>query len=507
MFDDARPSSPRSRVLALAVLLALLPFPLAAQQPASPETPTSLSLDQAIRLAQDNNPTFQATKNDLTVADAQVRAAYGSLLPSADVSTGFGYTAKGQARYGSVEFGQQPDYYSSNYSLSFGYQLSGATLLQPSLSKAQRRATERTINGASADLASQVTQQYLALLQAREQIDQAQKEVARTEEHLKLAQAKLDVGSGTPLEVRQAEVEKGQADVALVKAKNDADLQALALGQVTGLPLDPGVQLTTHFEVFEPKLDPNELVKAALEHNPSLLSSRANVDAAQTGVKAARTAYLPSLSFRLGWTGSVYQAGDINPLVQQDLGQLQASFQSCNSMNALYQASGLPLQDCSGLDVSNPALVEQVRQNERDRNSGFPFDYTRQPMQFSVGISLPIFQGFSRRLQLDRAKAQAEDARYQVRADQLQLRQQVTAGVRNLQAAYQTVLLDRQVRASAAEELRLAQERFRFGAANSIEVTDAQTKLSQAEKDEIAAVYDFHKTLAALEALVGQPLR
>ena len=49
--------------------------------------------------------------------------------------------------------------------------------------------------------------------------------------------------------------------------------------------------------------------------------------------------------------------------------------------------------------------------------------------------------------------------------------------------------------------------RFRFGAANSIEVSDAQAKLSQAERDQISAVYEFHKTLAALEALVGRSLR
>ena len=69
------------------------------------------------------------------------------------------------------------------------------------------------------------------------------------------------------------------------------------------------------------------------------------------------------------------------------------------------------------------------------------------------------------------------------------------------------MLLQEEVRQRAQEELRLAQERFRFGAANSVEVTDAQTNLAQAERDQIDAVYNFHKSLAALEALVGRPLR
>jgi len=38
-------------------------------------------------------------------------------------------------------------------------------------------------------------------------------------------------------------------------------------------------------------------------------------------------------------------------------------------------------------------------------------------------------------------------------------------------------------------------------------VTDAQTSLAEAERARIDAVYNFHKSLATLEALVGRPLR
>jgi len=43
--------------------------------------------------------------------------------------------------------------------------------------------------------------------------------------------------------------------------------------------------------------------------------------------------------------------------------------------------------------------------------------------------------------------------------------------------------------------------------ASSIEVVDAQANLSQAERDEISAVYSFHMFFAGLEALVGSSLR
>ena len=66
---------------------------LAAQRPAAAQAgvaPQTLSLEQAIELARENNPGFLQQRNDVDVARSSVRSAYGSLLPSVNASTGFG---------------------------------------------------------------------------------------------------------------------------------------------------------------------------------------------------------------------------------------------------------------------------------------------------------------------------------------------------------------------------------------------------------------------------------
>ncbi len=141
------------------------------------------------------------------------------------------------------------------------------------------------------------------------------------------------------------------------------------------------------------------------------------------------------------------------------------------------------------------------------QNSGYPFDYNRQPLAASLTFSLPLFNGLMREQRIEEARVAEEDAGHQVRAQENRLRVEVATALRNLETAYQTAQLQDQVRQKAEEELRLARERFRLGAATSVEVTDAQTSLSQAEQARIAAIYDFHKTLAALEAVVGASLR
>ena len=193
--------------------------------------------------------------------------------------------------------------------------------------------------------------------------------------------------------------------------------------------------------------------------------------------------------------------------MNQQVFGLGQQFSQCQTNNQLMALIGRPPTNCAAFDPNDPAVVAGIRNQIESRNSGWPFSYARQPLSSSVTISLPIFQGFDRELRVDQAKASAADARHQVRQEDLRLRQATAAGVRNLQAAYETALLQERVVLNATEELRLAQERFRFGAANSIEVTDAQTNLAQAEQARIDAVYNFHKSLAALDALVGRTLR
>ncbi|HEU4881506.1 MAG TPA: TolC family protein [Longimicrobium sp.] len=499
-----------ARAAGFSLLAVLATAPLGAQlTPPPPPPPTGpvLTLQQAVAAARENNPDMQAQRNDTRSTQAAIRNARADFLPSASASAGFGYTAPGVQRFGSEVFGERPEYYDSNWRLGLSYDVSGTKLLQPRLARAQHQAAESRIAGYEADLVMQVQQQYLTALQAGELAAQAQREVDRTREHERLANAKLEVGSGTPLDVRRAQVERGRAEVTVVQQQNTYETELLRLGLLMGVDLSTDTRLESGFALFEPTWSGDELVAMALENNPGLNAARANTGAARTQVRAARSAYLPTLNFQVGLAGSVYSAGNIDPLVQQQLGGMQSAFASCNEGNAIRTAVGLTPSDCSGLDVSDPAVQAAVRRDVAAGNPSFPFGYERQPLQASMSISLPLFDGLNRERRIEEARVQEDDARLAVRAQEQRLTRDVRTGLLNAQTAYRTAQLQRQVAENAGEELRMARERFRLGAANSLEVTDAQTRLAEAERAVIDAVYMYHKSLAALEALVGRSLR
>jgi outer membrane protein len=490
----------------LLVLAAIAGAPLLA---AAQQAPARLSLADAIVIARQNNPAYRQTLNDRGPAAWAVRNAFTSLfLPSVTASAGIGYTGAGQQNFLSSSFRQSVSTVSSGYDVGLSWQLSGTTLTQPGLTRAQQAATDADVAGAARALESGVTQQYLTVLQARENLALARKQVDRNTQFLRLAEARFNVGQATLIDVRQAQVARGQAEVALLQAETAEQVEKLRLFEQLGVtaPVDvSGVQLTDSFAVQQPAWQLEELLRIAEQHNPSLEALRARERATGWGVKAAASSYGPSLSFSAGWSGFTQEFTDLNPIIAGQQASFGAAFADCQEQNVIRQNAGLPANNCAQYDWSQVGSTEEA--SIRARNSVFPFDFTRQPFTANIGISLPLFTRFARPQQVSEAKARHQDMEEAVRQRGLQVQTEVSQAFLTLRTSHRTIAIQDTNRAAAAEQLQLATERYRVGSSSFLELTDAQVTNLRAEFDYVRAIYDYHRALAALESAVGRALR
>jgi outer membrane protein len=475
---------------------------------ASAQQRTALTIEEAIDLARKNNPEFLAQKNDAVVADWNVRQAYGQLLPGASASTSFQYQASGVSRFGlftgaDLGVATTPDYYSSSYNLGINYSLSGASLFAPTQAKADRRATDAGISATQFQLDANVTQQYLAVLRAQDAVTLTTQELQQAKDNLQLAEARVKVGLAIPMEQKQAEVERGRSEVALLQAQNLVQTERLRLMQLLGLESTSDVQLTSSFEVFDVPWSREELTQQALAGHPSLLASRATVEASNAGVKMARSAYLPSLDFSMGWSGFAREAGNTTGMLQSARDGALAARQQCEFENAVAagRVPGYPRVCPTGVLTSDQeaAIVSS--------NNVFPFNYTKDPLGASLQVSLPIFQGFTRERNVEVARAASLDAQHRARGEELRIKTEVATAYSNLKTAQQSVTLETRNRELGDEQLRLARERYRLGAASFLELQDAVTIKARADRAYLIAVYQFHESMAALETAVGRNLR
>jgi outer membrane protein TolC len=123
----------------------------------------------------------------------------------------------------------------------------------------------------------------------------------------------------------------------------------------------------------------------------------------------------------------------------------------------------------------------------------------------TVGVTLkiPLFDG-------GRRDARRHDSEIQYREEQIRTRdleQQVELEVRealdSLRSAQSQVEASREGLNLAQNELEQAQRRYQAGVTNSIEVTDAQTRLDRARDNQVAALYNYNLARMELATATG----
>jgi outer membrane protein len=306
------------------------------------------------------------------------------------------------------------------------------------------------------------------------------------------------------MDVRQAEVALGRARVNVLTSENSVRTGKFRLAQQMGMEPQDEFRLTSSFQIQEPSWTEEELTLLALERNPQLKGLRATVETQAYSTKMAKASYLPTLSFSAGMSGFSREASNPAYLVAQAQASALGSVSQCEAMNELYRrlTPPLPTQDCSSY-----IFTEAQRQAIVKRNNNFPFNFTRNPPSASLMISIPILRGLQRERDVATARIAEDDARLQVRDQELRLKTDLATSLSTLNTAYEAALIEEENQVWADEQLRLAQERYRLGAATFLELVEAETVKAQADRDRIAAIFAYHDALASLEALVGTSLR
>ena len=275
--------------------------------------------------------------------------------------------------------------------------------------------------------AAQVARTYLTALRNQARLDSARANVELAEALLQLAQNQKDAGTGTGIEVTRAQVQ----------LSNQRHLQLAAQQQHRQ-------SLLTLLKQIGGNLTDNLVLTERLAYHPVEVS----------GVSQATSLALQSRSD--------LQA-QLKKEEEADLGNQAARMDRLPSLSGFadYGAIGNRLNDSFAT--------------------------------WSLGVSLrlPLFDGG--RYQANHAQSQS-----QLRQQQIQtrdLRQQIELEVRvaldGLGVAEEQIQSAREGLGLAEQELEQAQRRYRAGITNSLEVTDAQTRLERARDNHIEALFNY----------------
>jgi len=134
------------------------------------------------------------------------------------------------------------------------------------------------------------------------------------------------------------------------------------------------------------------------------------------------------------------------------------------------------------------------------RNSDFPLVHN-----WSVGVSLniPIFSGFQIVREVDQAEANVEALSAQEEIQIQNILLEVQQAFLNVKAADEQYGTSELVVKQAAENLDLAEGRYKAGVGTAIETTDAEVSLSNAKTTAVQALYNLNVAIAQLQKAIG----
>jgi outer membrane protein len=411
--------------------------------------PATLSYEQAVRLAIENNLATLRAHERRNEARGQQEQARAPLLPNV---SGVAYQAN--LTMNLVALGFQPGTFPGISKTFLGpfknfdarlflrqsvFDLSAIRNYQAG--KAGVRVAELSEALAREEVASRTGLSYLEALRADRAVVAAQANVELAQALLQLARDQRNAGVATGVDVIRAQTRLAEQQTGLAQAQTDSEQARLNLQRLIGLPLGSALTLTDQLRFVEDPLPSVDAAVASAAHDRREIQVAEEENrVTQLELQSARAEHLPSLEV----------VGD-------------------------YGSSGIT-----------------------------PGSFDLPTRRVAVQLNVPIFNGG---LTQGRVTAAASRQR-QTELSLANIRGQVEEDVRLALTTLRTAAV--QVRAAdesvtlAQRELEMARDRFRAGVADNLEVITAQTSLANARVSQVTALAQHNAARLNLAAALGR---
>lgn len=509
----------------LSVLL-LMVAPLHAQQwDSTQEGALTLTLDEAVQIALVNNYVVRGSELDVVNASAQVREAWGQVMPQVEATSSYtrnlvtanpfaGSEAGGifgalgfvdwlafneQARMdedsstepipfdeflnrrqqGMADAGAQIG--GSNNPFGVDNQFtSGITISQTIFSGRAfaairgaaylRDMNQRALDREQQLVIDRVRQSFYQALLAQEQAGVALQSVQRTSETLREVSRRVEQGVTPKFQRLSAEVELANLETQRIASENAAATSIDNLKMDLGIPVNVSLRLQGDLEADDRAryrdVSMHNAVMIALDRRPDLEQARLAIQLRRVDKQMTRSQYIPSISAfaNLNYTGNV---PDNRTLVTAD--------------------------------PDDPFRFSSV---ERGFFSG---DYWNPSVNVGMRLTWSLFDGFQTSAQMQQREVAIRRAEVEHEQAYQAVYMEVQRALRDLEAASRRMESQETNIARAELNYQYATTRLREGVATPLEVREASQQLDTSRINYLQAVHDYLVAQSAFEASLGMP--
>ena len=267
----------------LLTAMALCAFGFAkAQTEQTTQNTLTLTLDKALEIALDENPTMKVAAEEIALKKVASKEAWQSLLPEASLNGSLDHTIKAaEMKLNDMSFKMGQDgTNTANAGLSINLPLFAPAVYRAmSMTKTDIELAVEKSRASELDLINQVTKAYYQLM---------------------LAQDSYEVLQGS---YKLAEVQMRSIKPNVISAANAVTLAKLQLKVLMGITADVDIKTDDNLTNYESMLFANQLKEEdmSLENNTTMKQFELNMKLLEKNVKSLKTNFMPTLSMSFSY--------------------------------------------------------------------------------------------------------------------------------------------------------------------------------------------------------------
>ena len=279
----------------LLTAMALCAFGFAkAQTEQTTQNTLTLTLDKALEIALDENPTIKVAAEEIALKKVASKEAWQSLLPEASLNGSLDHTIKAaEMKLNDMSFKMGQDgTNTANAGLSINLPLFAPAVYRAmSMTKTDIELAVEKSRASELDLINQVTKAYYQLMLAQDSYEVLQGSYKLAEDNFNVVNAKYQQGAVSEFDKISAEVQMRSIKPNVISAANAVTLAKLQLKVLMGITADVDIKTDDNLTNYESMLFANQLKEEdmSLENNTTMKQFELNMKLLEKNVKSLKT--------------------------------------------------------------------------------------------------------------------------------------------------------------------------------------------------------------------------
>ena len=448
-----------------------------------------LNLEQCIDIAREKSISIKQAILAEKESDINVKLAKRQLLPSLEGSSNVSYNI-GRRVSPLTNTYISESFLSQSFGLSSGMMVYNGNKLRNNISKSKydKKAAEENTNQIERDITLLVTNTYLFVLYAQENLNNALSQYNSSNEQLEKTKKLVDAGSLPASATLNLEAQLLSDEQKKISRQNDLEKAYLDLKNILQLNENTSIIIQTpDIEAMLIKKDIqyslSELTLKSLQHQPELSAAEYRIKSAEISKKLAFSSLLPSLSFYGGITSDFVNKA-----------------QKAISYNTVYDYTNFLInnQEVSvGVPYDVPVFEKQKYFDQLNNNLGYGF---------AVQLRVPIYDNYSSKSNIQKAKLGIEAAKLQKDQTIQDIKSKVQLALADYKAAKSQYQASEKAFSAQKNAFESTKMQFDIGMVGIYEFMNAKTLFDQAENTLLISKYDFVFKTKILDYYLGENL-